>query len=136
HRITTEISLRRGVPVLFFETRWQNLASDHRLEVIFETGKKVRETYAENHFSVITREHQRSGQTMQKLPVPLAHEAPVDRFPCQRFFIANGQVFFNTGMPEYGVEEERVSMTMLRAISWLSKPRLWTRGGGAGPNLE
>jgi len=70
------------------------------------------------------------------LPVPVAHEAQPDRYPCQRFFLANGQVFLNSGMPEYGVEDSQVSMTMLRATSMLSKPRLWTRGGGAGPNLE
>lgn len=135
HRFTTEIILKRDIPIVFFETTWLNESADHRLEVLFETGKTVKETFSENHFSVLHREHDRPGY-MQKLPVPVAHEAQSDRYPCQRFFIANGQVFLNSGMPEYGVEDAQVSMTMLRAISMLSKPRLWTRGGGAGPNLE
>jgi mannosylglycerate hydrolase len=136
HRITTEVSLRRGVPIVFFDTQWINESSDHRMEVVFDTGKKVRETYSENHFSLVYRDHDRKGQRWERLPVAPAHEAAVDRFPCQRFFIANNQAFFNTGMPEYAVDDEQVSITMLRAVSWLSKPRLWSRGGGAGPSLH
>jgi hypothetical protein len=131
-KVKVEISLRKGVPILFFDASFDNLASDHRLELVFETESEVKTSYSENHFSLIQRHH---GGRPDKLPVPLRYEATPDRFPCQRFFIANGQVFFNTGMPEYGVDGSAVTMTLLRAFSWLSKPQLWTRGGGAGPNL-
>jgi mannosylglycerate hydrolase len=132
--ITAEVLLKRGVPIVFFSTEFDNPAADHRLEVIFDTESVVKITHSENHFSLVERHH--GGQELrQKLPVPVAHEALPDRFPCQRFFIANGQLFLNLGMPEYGVEGSQVTITLLRAVSWLSKPRLWTRGGGAGPNL-
>jgi mannosylglycerate hydrolase len=134
HKITTEVSLRRGVPILFFTTTFDNAAKDHRMEVTFDTGSAVKASFSENHFSVIRREHAERAPAA-KLPVELGHEAPPDRYPCQRFVCANGQLFLNEGLPEYGAQGDEISLTLLRAVSWLSRPRLWTRGGGAGPNV-
>jgi hypothetical protein len=130
HTITTEVSLRRGVPIIFFDTRWMNKSTDHRMEVSFDTGRIVDQSFSENHFSVVRRGHQ---NRLTTLPVDKGCEAPLDRFPCQRFFIANRQMFLNKGMPEYGAGGTCVTMTILRAVSRLSRPRLMTRGGGAGP---
>jgi alpha-mannosidase/mannosylglycerate hydrolase len=132
HTITTEISLKKGSPIVHFETTWENQSKDHRLEIVFDTGKKVETTYAENHFSLIER---KANTIASKLPVDVGCEAMPDRFPCQRFFIANNQLFLNTGLPEYGMEKNTVSLTILRAFSYLSRGRLRTRGGGAGPKL-
>ena len=132
HEITTEILLKKGVPIVFFETKWNNRSEDHRLEVVFSTSKKVEKTLSENHFSVVKRKHTNAPDN---LPVAAGHEAALDRFPCQRFFLAEKQAFFNQGLPEYGTHESSVSITVLRAVSKLSRPRLRTRGGGAGPSL-
>ncbi len=133
HEVTTEILLKKGIPIVFFETKWNNRAEDHRLEVVFTTDKKVEKTLSENHFSVVERTHKGEPDA---LPVPAGHEASLDRFPCQRFFLAENQAFFNQGLPEYGTQENSVSITLLRAVSKLSRPRLRTRGGGAGPSLS
>ncbi|HEY9784238.1 MAG TPA: glycoside hydrolase family 38 C-terminal domain-containing protein, partial [Candidatus Obscuribacterales bacterium] len=133
HLITTEIILKKGVPILFFETAWDNQSRDHRLEVVFDTGQAVDETVSENHFSVVRRA---ATNRENSLPVELGHEAPIDRFPCQRFFITNDQLFLNKGLPEYGVNGSEVCLTVLRAVSRLSRPRLRSRGGGAGPSLS
>ncbi len=132
HRITTEVSLRRGVPIVFFETVWENRCRDHRLEVMLDTGAAVSQSLAESHFSLVRRLH---SQTPPVLPVEPGSEAPLDRFPSQRFFAANSQLFFNTGLPEYGVDGSAVAITLLRAVSILSQGRIRTRGGGAGPHL-
>ncbi|MBA3994552.1 MAG: hypothetical protein C0469_13570 [Cyanobacteria bacterium DS2.3.42] len=132
HEVTTEILLKKGIPIVFFETKWNNRSEDHRLEVVFSTSKKVEKTLSENHFSVVKRKHT-SGP--DSLPVAAGHEAALDRFPCQRFFLAEKQAFFNQGLPEYGTQDNSVSITVLRAVSKLSRPRLRTRGGGAGPSL-
>jgi len=132
HEVTTEILLKKGVPIVFFETKWNNRAEDHRLEVVFSTSKKVEKTLSENHFSIVKRKHTSAPDS---LPVAAGHEAALDRFPCQRFFLAEKQAFFNQGLPEYGTHENSVSLTVLRAVSKLSRPRLRTRGGGAGPSL-
>lgn len=133
HKIKTELSLMRGVPVVFFDTKWNNRATDHRLEVVFDTGAAVARTFAENHFSLVERA---APGPPQMLPVEPGCEAPPDRFPCQRFFIANGQVFLNWGLPEYGVEDSCVGITILRSVTRLSRGRLRTRGGGAGPHID
>ncbi|HEY9870012.1 MAG TPA: hypothetical protein V6D08_12675, partial [Candidatus Obscuribacterales bacterium] len=133
HKIKTEVSLMRGVPVVFFDTEWNNRATDHRLEVVFDTGAPVARTFSENHFSLVERA---APGAPQRLPVEPGCEAPPDRFPCQRFFIANRQVFLNEGLPEYGVDGRCVGITILRSVSRLSRGRLRTRGGGAGPHIE
>lgn len=135
HEISLEISLKRGVPIIFFDASWENRARDHRLEVCLDTGESVETSYSENHFSVVRRFHKLRAPK-EKLPVAAGHEAPPDRYPAQRFVAVNGQVILNTGLPEYGVEGSQITLTMLRAVSYLSRQRLWTRGGGAGPYLD
>lgn len=132
HEIKTTLSVHCGDPVVHFDTSWINRSRDHRLEVRFNTGQKVKETWSENHFSLVNRPVM---ETSCELPVKRAYEAPLDRFPCQRFFVANGQVFLNKGLPEYAVLGDLVSITLLRAFSMLSRKRLLTRGGGAGPYM-
>lgn len=133
HKIETTVTLKRGVPLVFFDSSWNNLVGDHRMEVVFDTGAKVKKTWSENHFSLVERN---IGTHEGSIPVEKYTETPLDRFPCQRFFVANGQAFYNLGLPEYGVNGEQVSLTVLRAISMLSRKRLLTRGGGAGPYMS
>ncbi|MBY0358964.1 MAG: hypothetical protein K2W82_13250 [Candidatus Obscuribacterales bacterium] len=134
HIIETEITLKRGSSILFFESSWENKASGHRLEVLLDSGQKIHTTYSENHFSLVKRLHQVDKNTAP-LPVERYNEAQYDRYPTQRFVMANGQVFLNGGLPEYGVSEKSISMTVLRSVSILSRGRMRTRGGGAGPHL-
>ncbi len=132
HKIQTEVSVRKNVPIVFFETTWDNKSKDHRLEVLLNTGRAVKETLSENHFSLVKRQHKNEAF---ELPVEIGTEAPIDRFPCQRFFITNDQIFLNTGLPEYTVNGNNVAITLLRSVSLLSRGRMRTRGGGAGPHL-
>ncbi len=133
HEIVTTVSLKKGVPIVFFHTEWNNQSADHRLQVSFKTGARVKTTWSENHMSLVKR---KVGKAQVNLPAPRYTEAPLDRFPAQRFFVANEQVFLNTGLPEYGVDADKVEITILRAFSMLSRKRLLTRGGGAGPYME
>ncbi|MBX9720445.1 MAG: hypothetical protein K2X81_03525, partial [Candidatus Obscuribacterales bacterium] len=135
HEITTEIFLKRGSRILEFETSWNNQSSAHRLELRISTGSPVHATFSENHFSLLRRYHQTHNIQKMKLPVEVGFEAPCDRYPTQRFVVANGQLFLNRGLPEYGAEGDTVTMTLLRAVPILSRGRMQTRGGGAGPHL-
>lgn len=132
HEIKTRVEVKANSPILYFDTEWENKSTDHRLEVRLDTGEKVAKTWSENHFSLVERNISR--QEIE-LPVKRALESPLDRFPCQRFFVANDQVFLNKGLPEYSVNDTSVSITVLRAFSMLSRKRLLTRGGGAGPHM-
>lgn len=130
HTIQTEITLKKGVPILFFDTTFENLACDHRLSVRFRTGSRLTESWSECHFSMA---RQPQPAPTPDLPVPVGHEIPPESYFCQRFFVAQGQIFFNRGLPEYRIANDYVEMTLLRSVSWLSRGRLRTRGGGAGP---
>ncbi|MBS1996585.1 MAG: hypothetical protein JSS86_09755 [Cyanobacteria bacterium SZAS LIN-2] len=137
HKIETEITLKKDVPVVFFETTMQHHVADHRLEVVFSLPEAVDHTLSENHYSLIKRYHDKKAALNPLVPqaelVDLGHEAPLRRYPCQRFFVAGRSTFMNLGLPEYGVGDSSVSITLLRAVSYLSRKRLRTRGGGAGP---
>lgn len=135
HLIETELVLKRGSALVYFETSWNNQSSDHRLEVQFNCNRTLDVSYAENHFSLVPRKHNMK-MRKETLPVPAGHEAAPSRFPQQRFFVAAGQLFLNQGLTEYAIEKRTASITLLRATSWLSRQRLWTRGGGAGPIVE
>lgn len=130
HNIRTEISLKKEIPILYFETTWENRSRDHRFEVRFNTGQEIKESFAECHFSMAKHP---SITQKSKLPVPVGHEIAPQSYFCQRFFIASDQIFFNRGLPEYRTEGNYASITLLRAVSYLSRGRLRTRGGGAGP---
>lgn len=132
HLIQTEIWLNQGGRMINFTTRWNNQSLDHRLEVLIDTGEQVKSSWSENHFSLIKRLH--SGLT-ERLPVALGQEAAPDRFPTQRFVIANGQILLNDGLPEYGADGRFLTATLLRSVGILSRGRMRTRGGGAGPHL-
>ena len=135
HEIETEIVLRRGSRILEFETKFDNQASGHRLEALLSTGLPIHTTFSENHFSLAKRFHQTKNEQKINLPVDVGCESPCDRYPSQRFVIVNGQVVLNRGLPEYGVDGENLSLTILRAVGMLSRGRMQSRGGGAGPHL-
>ncbi len=137
HHIKTELTLKRGGRLLYFDTSWTNASKDHRLEILFNTGNAIKTTYSENHFSLVKRIHGPShGKAAQEqLPVARGYEALPDKFPNQRFVLANGQIFLNQGLPEYGVEGQELSLTLLRSVGILSRGPLRTRGGGAGPHV-
>jgi mannosylglycerate hydrolase len=130
HVIQTEVTIKKGLPILFFDTTFENRSSDHRLSVRFKTSDKEKETFSESHFSIA---RQPQPAPTPALPVAVGYEIPPESNFCQRFFIVEGQIFFNRGLPEYRNASGYVEITLLRSVSWLSRGRLRTRGGGAGP---
>lgn len=132
HLITVEMTLKKGVPILFFDASWHNWSEDHRLEVVFNCFETIKGTVSENHYSLIGRPLL-SPQSSDM--VPLGHEAAPGKLPCQRFFYTEQEIYFNSGLPEYSATKNTVSYTLLRAVSALSRDRLLTRGGGAGPSI-
>ncbi|MBK9205121.1 MAG: hypothetical protein IPL73_22355 [Candidatus Obscuribacter sp.] len=132
HLITVEMTLKKGVPILFFDASWHNWSEDHRLEVVFNCFESIKGTVSENHYSLVGRPllKEESSEIM-----PLGHESPPGKLPCQRFFYTDKEIYFNSGLPEYGATKNTVSYTLLRAVSDLSRDRLRTRGGGAGPSI-
>lgn len=134
HEIVVTVTLKQNTPIVFFETKWQNRSKDHRLCVVFKLDQNTNKSISHNHFSLIEREHNSNNHI--KKPVELGYESQSDKSVCEKFFIAADQLFLNNGLPEYEVINDKVKITLLRAVSRLSAKRLFTRGGGAGPPLR
>ncbi len=133
HDINTTITLKKNTPIIFFETTFLNQSKDHRLSVVFKLKHTVTDSFAHNHFSLIKR--QAYDPYESNSPVELATESTPDRYPNEKFFIVDNQIFFNKGLTEYGIYENLAKITLLRAVTRLSAKRLLSRGGGAGPPL-
>lgn len=137
HKIECEIFLTAGSPIVKFRTEFFNQSADFRLEVVFEVPR-MDYTHAENHFSVISRPVGDKSFVRiphSTLPAKVGAELPPHRFPCQRFVRNDKVVIFNTGMTEFGAGLNKIFMTLVRAVSMLSRTRMYSRGGGAGPHI-
>lgn len=140
-RITSRITLSRGIPRVDIETTVENHARDHRLRVCFPAPIVTDRAYHDGHFEVVTR----------SVPyVPPGRdtstwiEQPVNTVPQREFTaISDGRVSLilaNRGLPEIevipGDGETTLALTLLRCVGWLSRGDLRSRQGDAGPSLE
>ncbi|MFP5502113.1 MAG: glycosyl hydrolase-related protein, partial [Candidatus Sericytochromatia bacterium] len=98
------------------------------------------EIWSESTFAVLPR----AIAEAPALPVPKGVEAVMPEFPQGRFTTLlageRGLTVANHGLPEAAVipvaEGWALAMTLIRAVGWLSRDDLSTRGGGAGPRFE
>jgi alpha-mannosidase len=138
-RIVSTITLTDGVPRVDISTTVFNAAEDHRLRVHFPSEVKTDRSKADQHFGVVER------------PIALPEwdretwmEQPLGTYP-QKAFVSvddgvNGLTVANRGLPEYEVldakEGAEIAVTLMRCVGWLSRSDIYTRRGGAGPQLR
>lgn len=136
--LTSKVTLVKNCPYVDFETTFDNLARDHRLEVRFPSGLQVETARFDGHLDVLTR----------NLAVPEAdaswRELPRPEVP-QRTFAdistqQRGLMLANRGLPEVAVLPDEagkaeICLTLLRCVGWLSRDDMWVRQGHAGPGL-
>lgn len=111
---------------------------DHRLRAVFrmpagEEGK----LWSESAFALL----ERPLVPAPELPAPKGKEAVMPEFPQGGLIVAEGGgatgALFAPGLPEASrPAPDAVALTLLRAVGWLSRDDLRTRGGGAGPRFE
>jgi mannosylglycerate hydrolase len=136
--LKTTIRLRGNSNTVEFETEINNRARDHRLRVLFPAGKKIEEYYTDVSFDLVKR-------------VPLKEvyydaermkEVKVNTFPTDSYvYLKDGFSILHRGLQECEVtscetEQDGVYLTILRAVGWLSRDDIRTRGGGAGPKFQ
>jgi alpha-mannosidase len=130
----SDVSLAAGSARVDIRTHFQNPARDHRLQALFPLGAPIERSSAESAFEVVDR------------PVALADpgrgwaEPPVAEHPQASFVSVSdgrrGLTIANRGLPEFSAASDgTVALTLLRAVSHLSREDLVTRVGGAGPTL-
>lgn len=134
--ITTDISLASGSKRAEFTTNWENKTKDHILQVKFAFEEKVRETFAENTFGIIKREFDSDYSLSENFPIKKGVELRTNTAPMQRFVWTNGLGIITEGLPEYGVSENELYVTILRSVGKLSKLSMNTRNFPAGPPLD
>jgi mannosylglycerate hydrolase len=135
-QLETTITLAAGSERVDFETRWVNLASNHCVQALFQTGDPIETVLAESHFGTVTRHYDPDFDPYTLAPVGNQQEVKPDTGPIQRFLAANGHAWFTEGLTEYEVHGSQLGITLLRSFAMLSDPTLRVRGNPAGPPFE
>lgn len=130
--VVSTVTLTPHARRLDVRTEVDNIARDHRLRVVFNTGLDTAESFAETPFAVVRREHHE--YDVRQFP----YEHPALVAPMRRFVTirdaARGLTLLTKGLPEYELsvrDRGRLSLTMLRCVGKLSGRDLITRPGGA-----
>jgi alpha-mannosidase len=137
-RAQVRVGLGSGSRVIEVELLFDNAAKDHRLRVEFPTGIITETVVSDGHYYVNHRSIEQPAGSDWKQP-------PAGTFPQQDFTLvqdgSGGLAILNRGLPEIqakrsGSGEVTLSLTLLRAVGWLSRDDFATRRfSGAGPHL-
>lgn len=129
------LRLFAGEPMVRAALTWHNAARDHRLRLVLPLSQPVAETASDGGFAWTTR-----AVTLAEVPDAPSHaEARVSVNPSHSAVAAGPFGFIHRGLQEFEVERsaagDRLGVTLLRSVGWLSRRDLVTRGMGAGPDM-
>jgi alpha-mannosidase len=133
--VTTVVRLVAGSDRIEFRTTIDNPCRDHRLRVVFGTGRADGPVRAEGQFAVVHRPLQPPAPSAEWVepPDPTQHTLGA---------VALGELALITqGMPEYEARvrdgRAELCLTLLRCVGVISKPSdaIATRPRGAGPQV-
>ncbi len=133
--VSFTVRLMPGVRRVDVRADFVNPALDHRLRVLFPTGRLSEHVIVDGHFDRLRRPpvNLDVGEGWAERPAPTA---------AQRAFTAieqdgHGLLIAARGLPEYehirSDSESTLALTLLRAVGWLSRDDLNCRPGHAGP---
>lgn len=135
HLVIVDVIVHADSRRVEFKTMWENFSRDHTLQVKFRFSEKIYRTVAENTFGLIERTFNPDYSLSSHMPAPKGKELKTNTAPMQRFVWANGLGVIAEGLPEYGVDENDLYITLLRSVGKLSRETLGTREPAAGPPL-
>lgn len=139
-RIETVLSLYQDEERLHVQVHLSNQAKDHRLRLIWKTPFQNLRCTAGTAFGSMERKQ----LPERAIDVPPGQERQVEMFPFSEWIHLSepnqgGWALQATGLHEASLIQwegkSALSLTLLRAIGWLSRDDLRTRGGGAGPRM-
>jgi mannosylglycerate hydrolase len=136
--VVVRVGLRQGSPVVDLELVFDNRARDHRLRAVFPTGIVARDVVSDGHFYANER-------PVERAPHPDWLQPPAGTIPQQEFSLVEGRgaglAVLSAGLPEVqasrgGDGSVTLSLTLLRAVGWLSRDDFPTRRRmNAGPTI-
>ena len=125
--IETEARVAPGLERVDLRVSVDNTAKDHRLRLLFPTGRPVAEFAAATTFDIARRHTARPDDTGWVHPAPTT-------FVQQGFVSANNLTIAAPGLPEAEVTADGViAITLVRAVGWLARMDITTRPQPAGP---
>jgi mannosylglycerate hydrolase len=128
--LETEARVAPGVDRVDVWVRVDNTAKDHRLRLLFPTGRAAAEFAAATTFDVARRRTSRPDDTGWVHPAP-------STFVQHGWVCANNLTVAAPGLPEAEVTPEGVvAITLVRSVGWLARMDLTTRPQPAGPVVE
>jgi len=116
HRIINTVSLKRGQRWVEIETKLENRAEDHYLQVCFPSGIDTDKVHVQGQFDVVER-------SLEKIDPALFEEAPQPENPMNSFVDlsdgATGLALLNEGLKAYevaGDKDKTMCLTLLRSF--------------------
>ncbi|MFW9908512.1 MAG: glycoside hydrolase family 38 C-terminal domain-containing protein [Candidatus Thorarchaeota archaeon] len=136
----------RDTPRIEVTTRLTNRSKDHRLRICFDLPFTSEKSKTATHFGVVERDGapaevpdadilERTSSSFPELPSGIQ---PQKRFIRVDDDKGNGAItVFNTGLPEVELaDENRIAVTLIRSVGWLSRADIPERPVHAGPGKE
>lgn len=144
NKIETYITINDEEKKIYFKTNIDNKAEDFRLRTYFSQdiiNKDEKSVYYDTAFGILKTDLKTNQDSFD---VEKQKERREETFAVQNYaslFSDNqGLGIFTKGIPEFEIYEDNnifyLSSTLIRAVGWLSRDDLRTRGGGAGPSFE
>lgn len=130
------ISLDKNSDTVDFKINYNNKKENHIIQAKINTYSPINETFSEDMNKLIRREFDSNYKIRENLPKERGLEAKTNTAPMQRYVWANGTGIVAKGLTEYEVNENSISITLLRATSSISNPKNPARSTPAGPPLE
>lgn len=129
--LITHLHLYAQLPRVDITTTIENVARDHRLRILFDTGIQSSYSFAETQFGTIQRPNHIPSRGWKTKGWK---EKPLPIYAQQRFVDLNdgehGLAVLNRGLPEYEIYDDHIiAITLLRGVGMLGKPDLLIRPG-------
>jgi len=116
HKIVNTVSLKRGHRWVEVETKLENKAEDHYLQVCFESGIDTDKVHVQGQFDVVER-------SLEKIDYSIFDEAPQPENPMNSFVDLtdgdSGLALLNDGLKAYevvGDKDKTICLTLLRSF--------------------
>ena len=119
-----------------FEAKIKNNKKNHKLQIQFNLKENVVETFADDLYKPIKRNHNPEYKLFENQPAPPKIELKTNSYPMQKWVMAQGLGIFTVGLNEYEIYKNTISISLLRSIGIISNPKNQARYVPAGPPIE